>query len=461
MDGLAQTLYDAVQYVLSFDATVMLPCVVFVIALVFRIKPSKAFRAALTTGIGFVGVFAIFNMMGENIGPAAQAMVERTGLNMPAVDLGWAPLSAITWGSAIAPFCIILTLIINLVMLAFKWTKTIDIDIWNYWHFAFAGSLVYIATGNFVLGLVAAGIATIVIIKFADWCAPLVQKYCNLPGISLPTLSSATFFPVGLLGNWIIDKIPGLNKLHADPETIQKRFGIFGEPMMIGFFLGVLLGLLAGYSVGDLIGLAINLAAVMYILPRMTRILMDGLIPVSDGVKEFMAKRFPDRTDFYIGLDIAVATGNPAIISTGLILTPIAVLLAFIVPGNQTLPVADLANMAVFCSMIVVACNQNIVRAVIIAIPCLIGDLLICSSIAPMITQLATNVGYDISSSGGLVTAFLDGGNPFRFLIYQVFSGSFIAIVVTVVVIALLIFTYKVTKKHAFLQDDAASEENK
>ena len=114
MEGITQTLYDIVQYVLGFGATVMLPCVIFIIALVFRIKPAKAFRAALTAGIGFVGVFAIFSMMGEAVGPAAQAMVERTGLNMPAVDLGWAPLSAITWGSSIAPFCIVLTLILRL-----------------------------------------------------------------------------------------------------------------------------------------------------------------------------------------------------------------------------------------------------------------------------------------------------------------------------------------------------------
>ena len=64
--------------------------------------------------------------------------------------------------------------------------------------------------------------------------------------------------------------------------------------------------------------------------------------------------------------------------------------------------------------MIVVACNQNIVRAVIIAIPCLIGDLLICSAASPLITQLATTVGYDMSAAGGAnITAFLDGGNPF------------------------------------------------
>ena len=307
MDGLTQTLYDIVQYILGFGATVMLPLVIFVLALVFRIKPAKAFRSALVVGIGFVGVFAIFSLMGEQIGPAAQAIVERTGLSLPAVDLGWAPLSAITWGSPIAPFAIVLTLLINLVMLAAKWTKTIDIDIWNYWHFAFAGCLVYVATGNFALGLLGSAIAAVIIIKIADWCAPLVQKYCNLPGISLPTLSSAVFFPIGLLGNWILDKVPGINKLHADPETIQKRFGIFGEPMMVGFMLGMLLGLLAGYDFKGVLALAINLGAVMYILPRMVRILMDGLIPISDGVKDFMARRFPDRADFYIGLDIAVA----------------------------------------------------------------------------------------------------------------------------------------------------------
>lgn len=452
MDGLTQTLYDIVQYILGFGATVMLPLVIFVLALVFRIKPAKAFRSALVVGIGFVGVFAIFSLMGEQIGPAAQAIVERTGLSLPAVDLGWAPLSAITWGSPIAPFAIVLTLLINLVMLAAKWTKTIDIDIWNYWHFAFAGCLVYVATGNFALGLLGSAIAAVIIIKIADWCAPLVQKYCNLPGISLPTLSSAVFFPIGLLGNWILDKVPGINKLHADPETIQKRFDIFGEPMMVGFMLGMLLGLLAGYDFKGVLALAINLGAVMYILPRMVRILMDGLIPISDGVKDFMARRFPDRADFYIGLDIAVAIGNPAIISTGLLLTPIAILLAFLVPGNQTLPVADLSNMAVFCSMIVVACNQNIVRAVIIAIPCLIGDLLVCSAAAPLITQLATSVGYDTSASGSLVTAFLDGGNPFRYLIYQVFSGNIVAAVVAVIVAVLVAFTWRVTHRQAYME---------
>ena len=96
--------------------------------------------------------------------------------------------------------------------------------------------------------------------------------------------------------------------------------------------------------------------------------------------------------------------------------------------------------------MIVVACNQNIVRAVIIAIPCLIGDLLICSAASPLITQLATTVGYDMSAAGGAnITAFLDGGNPFRYLIYQVFSGNITAIIIAIVVAGLVFLTYKLT----------------
>lgn len=64
----------------------------------------------------------------------------------------------------------------------------------------------------------------------------------------MPTLSSVVFFPVGLLVDKIIDHIHGLNRIHIDPETVQKKFGIFGEPMMVGTILGILLGVIAGYD---------------------------------------------------------------------------------------------------------------------------------------------------------------------------------------------------------------------
>lgn len=374
-------------------------------------------------------------------------MVERTGISLPVVDLGFTTTAAITWGSPIAPFVIPLTMLINVAMLALNKTRTVDVDMWNYWHFALAGTLVYYSTGSFVLGLSAAAIAAIVVLKLADWSAPLVAKYFGLEGISLPTLSSVVFFPIGLLFDKIIDKIPGVNRIHIDPENVQKKMGIFGEPMMVGTILGVLLGIIAGYDFKHILLLGISIGGVMFILPRMVRILMEGLLPLSEAIKKYLNAKYPGRDDLFIGLDIAVAVGNPAIISTALILTPISVFIAFLLPGNKVLPLGDLANLAVMASMIVLACRGNIFRAVITAIPVIVADLWIATKIAPFITGMAKDVNFKMAEgSSGQVSSFLDGGNPFRFWLLEIFNGNIIAIGL-IPVLALVIYgVFRLTK---------------
>ncbi|ENZ2345664.1 PTS galactitol transporter subunit IIC, partial [Salmonella enterica] len=433
--------------VLGFGPTVLLPLVLFFLALFFKVKPAKALRSSLIVGIGFVGIYAIFDILTSNVGPAAQAMVERTGISLPVVDLGWPPLAAITWGSPIAPFVIPLTMLINVAMLALNKTRTVDVDMWNYWHFALAGTLVYYSTGSFVLGLSAAAIAAIVVLKLADWSAPLVAKYFGLEGISLPTLSSVVFFPIGLLFDKIIDKTPGVNRIHIDPENVQKKMGIFGEPMMVGTILGVLLGIIAGYDFKHILLLGISIGGVMFILPRMVRILMEGLLPLSEAIKKYLNAKYPGRDDLFIGLDIAVAVGNPAIISTALILTPISVFIAFLLPGNKVLPLGDLANLAVMASMIVLACRGNIFRAVITAIPVIVADLWIATKIAPFITGMAKDVNFKMAEgSSGQVSSFLDGGNPFRFWLLEIFNGNIVAIGL-IPVLALIIYgVFRLTK---------------
>ena len=144
--------------------------------------------------------------------------------------------------------------------------------------------------------------------------------------------------------------------------------------MMVGTILGLLLGVAARYDLKGILTMGISIGAVMFILPRMVRILMEGLLPISEAIKKFLNNRYPDRDDLYIGLDIAVAVGNPAIISTALLLTPIAVILAFVLPGNTVLPLGDLANLAVMASMVVLSTKGNVFRAVLIAIPIMIQN---------------------------------------------------------------------------------------
>lgn len=54
-------------------------------------------------------------------------------------------------GFANCPVCYSLTILINVAMLALNKTRTVDVDMWNYWHFALAGTLVYYSTGSLFL----------------------------------------------------------------------------------------------------------------------------------------------------------------------------------------------------------------------------------------------------------------------------------------------------------------------
>ena len=85
-----------------------------------------------------------------------------------------------------------------------------------------------------------------------------------------------------------LQKIPGLNKLNADPESIQNRFGIFGDSMVIGLILGSSDWFIAGYGVGDVVNIGMSMAAVMILMPRMVKILMEGLMPVSESARRMV-----------------------------------------------------------------------------------------------------------------------------------------------------------------------------
>jgi len=77
------------NYLSSLGASVMLPIIIFILGLILGAKPGKAFRAALTIGVAFVGIGLVVGLLGGNLGPAAQAMAVRTGVQLDVVDVGW------------------------------------------------------------------------------------------------------------------------------------------------------------------------------------------------------------------------------------------------------------------------------------------------------------------------------------------------------------------------------------
>ncbi|MBM7600121.1 PTS system galactitol-specific IIC component [Virgibacillus halotolerans] len=415
-----QGFVNFIQAFLDLGATVILPIVIFLLGLFFGQKPGKAFRSGLTIGVAFVGIFLVIDLLVDNLGPAAQGMVERLGVSLNVIDVGWPATSSIAWASVVAAFVIPLGLVVNVVMLLTKTTKTMNVDIWNFWHYTFMAAMVYAISGSIIQGLIAAVIFQIVALKVADWTAPMMSEFYELPGVSIATGSTISYAP-GIFLVKLVQKVPGLKNWNADPDTIQKRFGIFGESIFIGLFLGVVIGALAGYSVGDIIEIGMAMAAVMVLMPRMVKILMEGLMPVSESAREWLNKRFGDR-EIYIGLDAAVALGHPAVISTALILVPITVVLAVILPGNAVLPFGDLATIPFIVAFIVGAARGNIVHSVIVGTIMIAISLYIATDVAPVFTQMAANANFDMPEGSARISSIDQGGNIVNWIIFKLFS---------------------------------------
>ncbi|MFS0561092.1 PTS galactitol transporter subunit IIC [Terribacillus sp. 179-K 1B1 HS] len=414
------TFVGFLQSFLDLGATVILPVAIFLLGLLFGQKPGKAFRSGLTIGVAFVGIFLVVDLLTLNLGPAAQQMVDRLGVDLNVIDVGWPATSSIAWASVVAAFIIPLGLVVNVVMLVTKTTKTMNVDIWNYWHYTFMAAVVYTVSGSVVQGLIAAVLFQIVCLKVADWTQPMVEDFYEMPGVTVATGSTISYAP-GILIVKLIEKIPGLNKIHADPETIQKRFGIFGDSMVIGLLLGAAIGALAGYGVGDIIEIGMAMAAVMVLMPRMVKILMEGLMPVSESARNWLSKRF-GKSEINIGLDAAVLLGHPAVISTALILTPITVLLAVILPGNAVLPFADLATIPFIVAFIVGAAKGNIIHSVITGTIMIALSLYMATDIAPIFTEMTTNADIEMPEGSAMVSSIDQGGNLVNWIIWKFFA---------------------------------------
>lgn len=390
-----------IQSVIGLGAAVMMPIIFFVVGMIFRLSVGQAFKAGMLVGIGFTGVNMVINMLLTNLGPASKAMVERMGLHLTVEDVGWPTASTIGWGTPIMVALVVGFLLINALMLVLNWTKTVDIDIFNYWIFLLLGAVVYAASNSFWIAAIITWVVFAITLVVADLTAPWIQKQYNLQGISFPHLTCLAWVPFGIATNWIIEKIPGLNKVDLNPEKIQKRFGVFGEPLTLGFILGVAIALLAGYDVPKTLTLAINVSAAMVLLPKMIDILIEGLKIVRDTVEKRLKQWFPKRK-FYIGMDTALLIGEPSVLASGLILIPIAIVLAFILPGNRMLPFVDLASLMFLLALVTPFVKRNMFRMVVAGTLILICIFYVGTDTAAVYTKAA--VASNIPLPKGIVS---------------------------------------------------------
>ncbi|MCO6534508.1 MULTISPECIES: PTS transporter subunit IIC [Lactobacillus] len=459
---------DFIMYIVGLGPTVLIPIIMLIFGLCVRVPFTKALRGGLMVGIGFIGLNATVSILTDVMNPAIKNMIQVMHLNLQVIDVGWPSASAIAYGTAVGVSMIPLGIAINILMLVTKTTSTIDVDIWDFWHFAFSGSLVYALTKDIVLSLFLASVNMIVIMVTADRTAPLSEKYLGLPGISIPHGYAGSFVPIAVVFNWLIDKIPGINKIHMDAKDFNKKFGSWGEPTLLGFAIGIIIGILAygfipGMTIATKLGkimlMGVTLSAVMIITPKMAALLLQGVVPVSDAIQSFTQKKFAGKRKIYIGMDTAVGIGSPVVLACATLMIPVALLFAFILPGNQFLPTIGLVGFVFMFPLIVSITHGDFFRSFIIGAINVIIGLWIGTNLAPLITKCARAAHFAIPKGSSLISSIDYGSNPYPWLIVQIAPYKIAAYAIGIVLIIGLCWWNR--KKITAEEKAAAANQNK
>lgn len=379
-------------YIISLGASVMMPIIFTVIGLCIGMKFGKALKSGLFVGVGFVGLGVVTALLTTNFNAPLKSISDLYHLQLNVFDMGWPAAAAVAYNTAVGALIIPICLGINFLMLITKTTRTVNIDLWNYWHFAFIGAVAYFVMGESLLwGYFAAIVCYIITLVCADMTAERFQKYYDLDGISIPQPFCQSFMPIAIVLNKLLDMIPGFSKLDIDAEGLKKKFGVLGEPLVLGVIVGALIGWAAQLDIKKVLFLGVTMGAVMELIPRITSLFIDGLKPISEKTQELVKTKFNGKK-VHIGMSPALVIGHPTTLVASVILIPAILAIAVFLPGNQFLPLASLAGMFYLFPMVLPFTKGNVVKTLIIGLLALVIGLYFVTDMSPDFTLAANSV---------------------------------------------------------------------
>ena len=421
------------SYIIGLGAAVMMPVIFTVLGLCIGIKFGNALKAGLKVGVGFVGLSIVTALLTSVLGPALNSVVEIYDLQLKVFDMGWPAAAAVAYNTAVGAFIIPVCMGVNILMLLTKTTRTVNIDLWNYWHFAFIGAVIYFASDSLAWGFFGAIICYIITLILADMTAKKFQNfYKDMDGISIPQPFCVGFAPFAWAINKGLDKVPGIEKLEIDAEGMKKKFGLLGEPLFLGVIVGVIIGCLTCSSWKEIVdkipyilGLGIKMGAVMELIPRVTVLFIEGLKPISDATRQLIARKFKGADGLNIGMSPALVIGHPTTLVVSLLLIPVTLALAVLLPGNQFLPLASLAGMFYVFPLVLPFTKGSVVKTFIIGLVVLTMGLYMVTNLAPAFTLAAKDVFAATGDSAVAIPEGFEGGSldfassPLAWVIYQ------------------------------------------
>ena len=404
----------------NVGSSVLVALVMFILGICFKAGFSKSLRGGLYAGIGLAGLSIIVNTATDALTPAISAFSENFSKDMSVIDIGWGSAGvAFAWPGL--AFVILGTLLVNVILILCKVTKTMWTDIWSIWHGNVLAGFVWAATGNVWAG-VGAGILFLTIgSKMADWTAKEYQDFNQMPGIAVPCTVSF----LGLVAkpfNKLFDAIPGINKINFKPDAVRNKMGVFGELGVMGCIIGIIIGIIGKMSYGAVLQLGISVGVLMVFLPKTVSVLCEGIMPIANAIIETVQEKFEGR-ELYVGVDCAALLGDPSVMASAVILYPLIVILAVILPGNKLLPIASLAIVPYWTGAVAPMFKGNVFRIVVFTLLWTIPVFYLATFQAPIVTATMGSLG--LGDPAVTQSCFDMGGDIIGAGILQLFKAIF------------------------------------
>ncbi|GEN86301.1 PTS galactitol transporter subunit IIC [Oceanobacillus sojae] len=431
------------QGLIDMGAPVFLTIILTVLGLVFRMKFSRAFSAGLTLGVALVGINIVVDFMITNVGEASRSFVELTGIQLGALDMGWPPALGLAWTWEFAFLMFPIQILVNILMLSFRWTSCVNVDMWNVGNKVCTAFLVAYVSGYAWLGLLFATLQSVLELKNADYTRYRLQKLTGIPGVSMP-------HPMFLSGIWFYPFVKIMDKIfpstfNFDAQKLRDKIGIFGETHVMGFLIGCLIGAFGGYDIRSILTLGVQAGAALMLFPLVAKLFTTALTPVSESATSFMKKRFSNRA-FTIGLDWPIMAGRSEHWLIMILTIPIILVYALILPGNLVLPFGGLMNICMVVPLFYLTMGNLPKMAIgtIIGIPM---QLYVASYFAPHFTALANATGGVEVPDGQMLAWFGMDISELRYIIAEFSLFTPIGIVLFIITIALTIYYFKGIRK--------------
>ncbi len=441
-----------------FGNYIMVPLIIFAICLLFKAPVKKAFASAVLVGVGLKGMAFITSAFGTVLTPLVQQMVDSTGIKLPALDIGWQAVASVAYSTNIGMMFIGIGLIFQIFLWLVKWTDIfMPSDLWNNYSIIVWGSMLFQLSKNLVMSIVLMLFINMVILLIAEVMQKRWSNYYHYPSCAMTAPHHNGDAPMYLVLNVLFSKL-GMDKIKADPATIRKKIGFMGEPMYLGLIVGVILGVIGNLKTlntmaawGTVVNVAITCSAVMAIFPKIAGLFASGFTTLTDfSRKTLKNSRYGKNREFILAVNDALGYGETATLTTGLLVIPFAVLMAFLLPGNIVLPVMVLPSLPYMMEIPVSLSNGNIIKSWLMGCIVFAAKILMASYWAATFTQVASDAGFAAAKTaiagGTMVIGFIMSNCTAGLITMAFLTMNPIIIIGVVAVYLVLFFLFKKNK---------------